>query len=186
MRHISTATSTALILVLACTTDAVGAGRSATPTDIVVAPGAEGTHERAALIAAIALLPENPTRVAVMDVTLARPGVRERLLELDAFTIKDNGVIYVVKQSELLRRAGTGAAVYRAMLATVIWHEMAHLAKADERAARQAEEQLWTRLLRDGVTDPITGLRYLAALKNRPDDQLLALGPPVRVGAPAQ
>jgi hypothetical protein len=60
------------------------------------------------------------------------------------------------------------------MLATVLWHEMAHLHGADERGARRAEEDLWTRFVRDGATDEVTGLRYLQALKKRPDDQLLA------------
>ena len=60
------------------------------------------------------------------------------------------------------------------MLATVIWHEMAHLDGADERGARKAEEDLWVRFVRDGVADKLTALRYLNALKRRPDDQLLA------------
>jgi hypothetical protein len=61
------------------------------------------------------------------------------------------------------------------MLATIIWHEMAHLDGADERGARKAEQDLWTRFVRDGVCDEVTGLRYLRALASRPDDQLLAL-----------
>ena len=108
-----------------------------------------------------------------MDVTKARSGVREYLLTLDAFTVTGNRVIYVVQQSELLRRAREGSAVARAMLAAVLWHEMAHLSGADERGARLAEEGLWTRLVRDGLTDQVTGLRYLQALKKRPDDQML-------------
>jgi hypothetical protein len=31
------------------------------------------------------------------------------------------------------------------------------------------------RFVRDGVTDQVTALRYLQALKKRPDDQLLAV-----------
>jgi hypothetical protein len=59
------------------------------------------------------------------------------------------------------------------MLAAVLWHEMAHLAGADEREARGAEEKLWTRFVRDGLSDAITSLRYLRALTTRPNDQLL-------------
>jgi hypothetical protein len=51
---------------------------------------------------------------------------------------------------------------------------MAHLDGADERGARQAEEQLWTRFVRDGVSDQVTALRYLRALTKRPDDPLTA------------
>jgi hypothetical protein len=60
------------------------------------------------------------------------------------------------------------------MLAVVIWHGMAHLDGADNRDARMAAEELWRRFLRDGVTDQVTALRYMQALRKRPDDLLLA------------
>jgi hypothetical protein len=106
-------------------------------------------------------------------VTRARPGVREYLLTLDAFIVREpsSSAIYVVEQSELLRGARAGSKVHVAMLAAVLWHEMAHLAGADERGARQAEDELWTGFVRDGIVDHMTGLRYLGALKDRSDDQ---------------
>jgi len=100
--------------------------------------------------------------------------VRDRLLTLDAFTVPGNSVIYVVQQRQVLDEASRGSTLFRAMLATVIWHEVAHLAGTDERGARKAEEDLWTRFVRDGVADQVTALRYLQALKRRPYDQLLA------------
>jgi len=163
----------ASLLIALFTSDPVASHTSDVHTDIVIEPIPESAEIRAALIAAIGLLLKAPTRIAVMDVTAARPGVREHLLTLDAFTVEGNAVIYVVQQSDLLRRARTGARVYRAMLASVLWHEMAHLAGSDERAARRAEEDLWTRMVRDGVVDTQTGLRYLKALKQRPDDHRL-------------
>ena len=60
------------------------------------------------------------------------------------------------------------------MLATIIWHEMAHLSGADEHGARKAEQELWTRYVRDGVCDQMTALRYLRALAARPDDTVMA------------
>jgi hypothetical protein len=99
--------------------------------------------------------------------------VRDYLLTLDAFTVPGNDVIYVVQQSQLLKGAHTGSALHRAILATVVWHEMAHLSGADERGARQAEEKLWMQFVRDGLVDQVTGLRYLQALKRRPDDDRL-------------
>jgi hypothetical protein len=62
-----------------------------------------------------------------------------------------------------------------AALAAVIWHEMAHVAGGNEADARKAEEELWTRFLRDGLLDPVTGLRYLDALRRRPHEPILAL-----------
>lgn len=171
MRNQAT-TATVAVLVGLLATSAVAQGHGS-GTELIVDPGPDNAQDRVTLRAAIAMLPKAPARIAVMDVTQARPGVREHLLTLDAFTVKGNGVIYVVQQSDLLRGARTGSPVARAMLAVVLWHEMAHLSGADERDARIAEEALWTRFLRDGLTDQVTGLRYLQALKQRPDDQAL-------------
>jgi hypothetical protein len=60
------------------------------------------------------------------------------------------------------------------MLAAVIWHEMAHLGGADERGAQLAEEELWKRFVRDGVTDQVTALWYMQALRRRPHESLPA------------
>jgi hypothetical protein len=143
-------------------------------TDIVSTPGPTAAADTDAIRAALALLPRRPVRVAVTDVSLCRPPVREYLLTLDAFTVHGNGVVYIVQQSAVLKGARSGSALYRAMLAAILWHEMAHLAGADERRARTAEEDVWRSFVRDGVTDQLTGLRYLDLLTRRPDDTLLA------------
>ena len=140
-------------------------------TAIELDPDPNSAESRRALIAAAALLPSCPARISVMDVTGAASGARARALTLDAFTVPGNGWIYVVQQSELLRRARSGCKVYIAVLATVLWHEMAHLAGAEEREARRAEEQLWTTFIRRGLVDHLTGLRYLEGLRRRPDDR---------------
>jgi hypothetical protein len=128
---------------------------------------------------AIAQLPRRPIQVAVIDAIEAKPEVRETLLKLDAFTVRlDAGtmdrsrVVYLVKQSAVLQEAATGSRFYEHVLASIIWHEMAHLDGADERGARRAEEQLWIRFVRDGISDQLTALRYLKALTKRPDDRL--------------
>lgn len=143
-------------------------------TDVVTAPSPAGAAARAAIVAAVALLPRAPRRIAVMDVTAAKPEVREFLLGLDAFTVIGNEVIYLVDGSELLRGAQRGSTFHRAALAAIIWHEMAHLDGADEREARKAESKLWTSFVRDGLIEQLTALRYLSALEKRPDDTLLA------------
>ena len=131
---------------------------------------------------AIALLSRRPIHVAVIDASEAKPGVRETLLKLDAFTLRLDAVtmdrskvVYLVKQSTVLQEASQGSPFYEHVLASIIWHEMAHLDGADERGARHAEEQLWTRFVRDGISDQVTALRYLNALTKRPDDRLMAL-----------
>jgi hypothetical protein len=130
---------------------------------------------------AIARLPRLPIHVAVIDANEANPAVRETLLKLDAFTLRLDAVtmdrsrvVYLVKQSAVLQEAAKGSRFYEHMLASIIWHEMAHLDGADEHGARHAEEQLWIRFVRDGISDQVTALRYLNALTTRPDDRLTA------------
>jgi hypothetical protein len=130
---------------------------------------------------AIAHLPRRPVQIAVIDANEAKPEVRTTLLKLDAFTLKVDAVtmdrsrvVYLVKQSTVLQEAAKGSLLYEHVLASIIWHEMAHVDGADERGARLAEEQLWTRFVRDGIFDQVSALRYLNALTNRPDDWLMA------------
>jgi hypothetical protein len=125
---------------------------------------------------AIRLLPKSPMQVAVIDADEARPEVRDTLLKLDAFTVPGSKIVYLVKQSAVLQGAAKGSQLYEHMLASIIWHEMAHAEGAGERAARRAEEQLWTRFVRDGIVDQVTALRYLQALTTRPDDRLSSDG----------
>jgi hypothetical protein len=40
-------------------------------------------------------------------------------------------------------------------LAAIIWHEMAHIAGADEAEAQDHEEKLWTRFVRDKLVDRV-------------------------------
>jgi hypothetical protein len=161
-------------VLIALATANLVAGDAGKEPEIIVGPIRGSAEIRDALRAAVRLLPRMPTRIVVMDVTTARAGILEHLLTLDAFILRDNPAVCVVQQSELLQRARGGAVVYRAMLAAVLWHEMAHLAGADEPAARRAEEDLWTNMVRDEVIDQRTGLRYLQALKKRPGNDHLA------------
>ena len=138
------------------------------------------SHDRA-VSRAIALLSRRPVQVAVIDADEAKPEVRETVLKLDAFTLRRDEVtmdrskvVYLVKQSTVLHEAAKGSSFYEHVLASIIWHEMAHLDGADERGARHAEEQLWTRFVRDGISDQVTALRYLNALAKPPDDRLRA------------
>jgi hypothetical protein len=142
---------------------------------LIVSGGRDAEQERGALVKVLQLLPRLPARVAVLDAAEAGPKVQDRLLRLDAFVLEASPVVYVVKQSALLRGAIAGSAFHTHALAAVIWHEMAHVDGADERDARAREEALWTRYVRDQRLDDLTALRYLAALKRRPDDRLLCV-----------
>jgi hypothetical protein len=144
------------------------------PKTDIVTTGSTAAADRVAIRSALAQLPRQPRRIAVMDVMPGRAEVRQYLLTLDAFTVRGNDVIYVVQQSAVLKGARSGSTVYRAILATILWHEMAHLDGAPEWRARQAEEDLWRTLVRDGLIDRVLALRYLDLLTRRPDDTMLA------------
>ena len=121
------------------------------------------------------LLPKVMPQVAMIDANEATPDVRAKLLTLDAFVTTGGTVVYLVEQSLVLQHARRGEPFYEHMLASIIWHEMAHIAGADERGARLAEETLWTRFVRDGVCNQMTALRYLKALNERPGDDRMAV-----------
>ena len=137
--------------------------------------GAEATPYDRTIARVITLLPKRPAIVVVFDATEARPEVRQKLLTLDSFVTREGQAIYLVRQSKVLQGAVEGRdTLFDYMLATIIWHEMAHLSGADEHGARKAEQELWTRYVRDGVCDQMTALRYLRALAARPDDTVMA------------
>ena len=133
---------------------------------------------------AVRLLPKSPVQVAVIDADEARPEVRATLLRLDAFTVPGSTIVYLVKQSGVLQGAAKGSQFYDHMLASIIWHEMAHAYGAGERAARRAEEQLWIQFVRDGIFDQVTALRYLQALTNRPHDRQPSGDTPIEIPWP--
>jgi hypothetical protein len=133
----------------------------------VVTDGAPAEGERRAIGAALQLLPRRPATVAVIDAERTRPGVREGLLKLDGFTVPGSRVVYLMRQSELLRGAAEGTAFHVHAVAAVIWHEMAHAEGADEREAQRREEALWTGFVRDQRLDQLTALRYLRAMSGR-------------------
>lgn len=156
-----------------CSTSA-GAAEGPDWNWLVVCDGPAAADERAAVVAALRLLPRLPSRVAVIDANDARPEVRSALKRLDAFVTRGSPVVYVLRQSRLLAGARAGSSLHVHALATVLWHEMAHAEGTDEREARKREQALWTSFLRDQRVDPVIALRYLAALERRPDDAALA------------
>ena len=116
---------------------------------------------------AVALLPTRPAQVLVLDVNDAKPEDRDYLSRLQAFVLKGSPVIYLTRHGEVLREAAKGSRFHEYMLATVIWHEMAHAEGADESQARRREEELWTRFMLENAIDRDAALNYLVLLKKR-------------------
>jgi hypothetical protein len=130
---------------------------------------AASAHDRI-LERVLKLLPKRPLQLVVIDPDQAQPDVRRTLLTLDAFITKGGRVVYLTSHSEVLRGALKGSQICEYILATIVWHEMAHIDGADEAEAQRREEQLWTAFLMEERVDRIQGLRYLKALKGRHSD----------------
>ena len=116
---------------------------------------------------ALQLLSRRPEKVAVIDPDEATPEGQKILAKADAFIVKGRRIVYVNRQSEVLKGARQGSAIFVCMLAGIIWHEMAHVDGADEDGAQRREEGLWKRFLIDGRVDRITALRYLKLMSDR-------------------
>jgi hypothetical protein len=120
-----------------------------------------------AIARALELLPEPPAAVQVFNGDEASLEIRARIARLDAFIARGSRVVYVTKHSLVLQRASGGSVFHTYVLAAIIWHEMAHLAGADESTARQLEETLWTQFLLDNHLDRNMALAYQRILRNR-------------------
>jgi hypothetical protein len=84
-------------------------------------------------------------------------------------------VVYLSPHSGVLKGAREGSRIHTYTLAAVVWHEMAHLAEADEREAQRKEEGLRKRFVVERRVDQVTALRYLKLMDDRHRGQELAV-----------
>jgi hypothetical protein len=115
---------------------------------------------------AVRLLPRQPDRIVLVERD-GRWRSRTGKANVEAFVTHGERVVYLVRQGVSLKAALKGPGIYDYVLATVIWHEMAHIDGADEAAAREAEEQLWMKFILAQRVDSKRGMSYLALLKQR-------------------
>lgn len=122
---------------------------------------------------ALAILPEQPAYVSVIDVDAQEDSrVRQALRPLEAFTLPGKPGVYVSLHGATLRRLleSRDERFYSfdvRVLAAMVWHEMAHLAGADEPAAQTREEQLWKGFMNEGCVDPELALRQMQIYVSR-------------------
>ena len=124
------------------------------------------------------LLPRQPDKIVVVErdersrVRSGTPHVEdvedaEDVEDVEAFVNRGGRVVYLIRQGVTLQATLKGPGIFDYALATVIWHEMAHIDGADEVAAQEAEEQLWREFIVSQRVDRTRGMRYLALLKKR-------------------
>lgn len=125
-------------------------------------------REGEALAAAVRLAAlDNGLRVRLIDPDLAPDP--EPVRRLDAFVVLESDgslrqVIYVNRQSAIVRRAAAGSALYVGILAAVLHHEAQHLAGASEEEARRAELAFFHALIARGDVPAQPGRQYLQLL----------------------
>jgi hypothetical protein len=131
------------------------------------APGRERSPYHQTIERVLKLLPIRPAQVVIVDPNQAGAEIRVPLLRMDAFITKGGRVVYLTSHSEALQGALKGWSLHEYILASIIWHEMAHIEGADEMEAQRREEALWIRYVMDERVDPGDGMRYLSGLKSR-------------------
>jgi hypothetical protein len=139
------------------------------PSIVTIALGAQSECAKCGRVVAraIVLLPRQPRRVVVLDADNVPPALRSRIEEASAFVTTGEDTVYLKKQAEAFQHALHGPGVWDYVLATIIWHEMAHIDGADEVEAQHQEELLWRQFIVERRIDAGKGLRYLALLRKR-------------------
>ena len=125
-----------------------------------------GPYEEA-INRALRLLPKPPAKILVVDATEAARAVDAHGRRVQAFVRHGENVVYLIAQGGTLQGAQKGSGIFDYVLASLIWHEMAHIAGEGEREAQRQEEELWTQYVAAGRVDTNRGLNYLALLKKR-------------------
>jgi hypothetical protein len=125
----------------------------------------EGASDGALWERVLDLLPSRPERIVIIDLDALEPGARERFKALEAFVLTGIAAVIVVRQGPTLQQAEHGSAVDTLALASIVWHEMAHLDGLDEAAAVAREQELWHRWHAFGRVDAELALTYVNRLQ---------------------
>src|SRR5262245_12508268 len=113
------------------------------------------------------LLPERPDALLLIDADRSSPALRQAIENAEGFVTVGRRTVCLKKQGFIFQHALKHRGIWDYALACVVWHEMAHVAGADEREAQHAEEELWTQFISSRKVDAGPGLRYLQVLRKR-------------------
>jgi hypothetical protein len=150
-----------------------------TPAQVRAADDRDGSGEREALRRALSVVKiDSAVRVVLIEPELAPEP--EALRDLDAFVVREphgalRPVIYINRQSHIVRRAAAGSDFYVYVLAAVIHHEAHHLTGASEAEARRAEEEFFRSVIDRGKVPASLGRTYLQLLARRPGESQSSL-----------
>jgi hypothetical protein len=116
---------------------------------------------------ALALLPRRPRQVVVIDTEKTARALQQRLERTEAFVMVGEPIVCLRMQGSVLKNAQRSGGMFDYALATIIWHEMAHIDGADERRAQEQEEDLWRQFILGRRVNTSRALAYLARLTQR-------------------
>jgi len=114
------------------------------------------------------LLPTKPALVKVIDLDRSARVLQDHFKAAEGFVTTGDPAVYLTKQGSTFQHALQGPGIWDYALAIIVWHEMAHLEGANERQARQREEELWSQFVVAGRVDTRRGMAYLDLLRKRP------------------
>jgi hypothetical protein len=131
-------------------------------------PGTPGCRECDEVVdRVLRLLPSRPEAIIVIDADRSTPGLRQAIQHFEGFATEGERTVFLRKQGPIFQRALQGASLWDYALACTVWHEMAHIAGADEGEAQRREEQLFTQFIASRRVDATWGLWYLQRLRKR-------------------
>ena len=116
----------------------------------------------------LVLLPTRPALVKVIDLDRSARVLQQHFKDAEGFVTTGDPAVYLTKQGSTFQHALDGPGIWDYALAIIVWHEMAHLRGANERQARQQEEELWAQFVAAGRVDTRRGMAYLSLLQKRP------------------
>src|SRR5262245_4698338 len=141
-----------------------GGGQRA-PHPVVAGPVMAGASDLSLWTVVLEVLPARPERIEILDLASLSDTARRKVDGRDAFVLAGHRTIVVVRQGATLRQAEFGDGFDRLVLASLVWHELAHVNGADERAALEAEQTLWHRVIRLGLVSRGDGMAYIQRLR---------------------
>jgi hypothetical protein len=137
------------------------------PSQVIAGTVVIGDIDRRTLLAALEALPRRPEQIVIVDIARIPPVLAAEMRDVDGFVLGGDRVIYLLRQSATLQAAEYAGGTNTLMLASVIWHEMAHIDGLDEPAARWREEELWKEFVMSGRVSSSVGMATLAELRAR-------------------
>ena len=154
-----------LLLTAAAPVTVTAGGGQRAPHRVIAGTVIVGDSDVALWTAVLEVLPARPERIEILDLASLSDTARRKVNGRDAFVLAGHRTIVVIRQGATLRQAEFGDGFDRLVLASLVWHELAHANGASEQAALEKEQALWHRFIRLGLVSTADGMAYIQRLR---------------------